>query len=89
MSRFTSIMLFSPLADGKTWFLMRAFGYDVGVEDGREQITGSRIGWCSHGTAEGGCATGRIRRADNFREGGRAVLLSVRYFKCKFIIIKK
>ena len=29
MSRFTSILLVSPLADGKTWVLMRDFGYDT------------------------------------------------------------
>jgi hypothetical protein len=39
MSRFTSILLVSPLADGKTWVLMRTFGYDVGAEGSRDQIT--------------------------------------------------
>ena len=36
MSRFTSILLVSPLADGKTWALMREFGY---IEDSGDQIT--------------------------------------------------
>lgn len=30
MSRFTQILLVSPLDDGKTWVLMRDFGYEVG-----------------------------------------------------------
>jgi hypothetical protein len=38
MSRFTSILLVSPLADGDTWVLMRAFGYDVGAEDSGDQV---------------------------------------------------
>lgn len=39
MSRFTSILLVSPLADGKTWVLMSEFGYHVGVEGSNDQIT--------------------------------------------------
>ena len=39
MSRFTSILLVSPLADGQTWVLMREFGYGVGAEDSQDQIT--------------------------------------------------
>jgi hypothetical protein len=38
MSRFTSILLVSPLADGKTWVLMREFGYDVGTEGSNDRI---------------------------------------------------
>lgn len=38
MSRFTSILLVSPLADGKTWVLMREFGYDVGAEGSSDRI---------------------------------------------------
>ena len=30
MSRFTDVLLVSPLADGKTWVIMRDFGYEVG-----------------------------------------------------------
>src|SRR6266571_3848085 len=32
MSRFTDVLLVSPLADGSTWVIMRDFGYDVGAE---------------------------------------------------------
>ena len=32
MSRFTDILLVSPLADGRTWVIMRDFGYEVGTE---------------------------------------------------------
>jgi hypothetical protein len=39
VSRFTSILLVSPLADGQTWVLMREFGYDVGAEGSQDQIT--------------------------------------------------
>lgn len=38
MSRFTSVLLVSPLADGKTWVLMRDFGYDVGYEGSADRI---------------------------------------------------
>lgn len=39
MSRFTSILLVSPLADGRTWVLMSEFGYDVGAEGSNDKIT--------------------------------------------------
>ncbi len=39
MSRFTSILLLSPLADSQTRVLMREFGYDVGAEGRQDQIT--------------------------------------------------
>ena len=32
MSEFTKILVVSPLADGKTWFLREQFSYDVGSE---------------------------------------------------------
>ncbi|MBI4777582.1 DUF1353 domain-containing protein [Candidatus Desantisbacteria bacterium] len=38
MSRFTAILLVSPLADGKTWVIRSEFGYDIGVERSRNQI---------------------------------------------------
>lgn len=38
MSRFTKILTVSPLADGRTWFLREAFGYDVGVEGSEDTI---------------------------------------------------
>jgi len=38
MSRFTDILLVSPLADGKTWVVMRDFGYDVGTEGSTDRI---------------------------------------------------
>jgi Protein of unknown function (DUF1353) len=38
MSRFTSVLLVSPLADGNTWVLMREFGYDVGAEGSVDRI---------------------------------------------------
>jgi len=28
MSRFTDVLVVSPLADGKTWVILRDFGYD-------------------------------------------------------------
>ena len=39
MSRFTDILLVSPLADGRTWVIMREFGYDVGAEGSADRIT--------------------------------------------------
>ena len=39
MSRFTGILLVSPLADGHTWVIMRAFGFDVGTPRSGDQIT--------------------------------------------------
>lgn len=38
MSRFTDILLVSPLPDGKNWVIRRDFGYDVGVEGSGETI---------------------------------------------------
>lgn len=38
MSRFTDILLVSPLPDGKTWVIRRDFGYDVGEEGSGETI---------------------------------------------------
>jgi hypothetical protein len=32
MSRFTEVLLVSPLADGRTWVTRREFGYDIGEE---------------------------------------------------------
>lgn len=32
MSRFTEILIVSPLADGKTWVTRRDFGYEIGCE---------------------------------------------------------
>ncbi len=38
MSRFTDVLVVSPLADGKTWVLVRDFGYDVGAENSGDHI---------------------------------------------------
>ncbi len=38
MSRFTDILIVSPLADGRTWVIMREFGYDVGAEGSADRI---------------------------------------------------
>jgi Protein of unknown function (DUF1353) len=38
MSLFTSTLLVSPLSDGRTWVLMRVFGYDVGTEGSGDHI---------------------------------------------------
>lgn len=38
MSRFTDVLVVSPLADGKTWVILRDFGYDVGAEDSGDHI---------------------------------------------------
>ena len=38
MSRYTRPLLVSPLADGKTWVTMQAFGYDVGTENSGDAI---------------------------------------------------
>ncbi|MBI4588221.1 MAG: DUF1353 domain-containing protein [Candidatus Rokubacteria bacterium] len=38
MSRFTDVLVVSPLADGKTWVIVRDFGYDVGAEGGGDHI---------------------------------------------------
>lgn len=39
MSQFTSILTVSPLDDGNTWMLRRAFGYHVGYKGSRDRIT--------------------------------------------------
>jgi hypothetical protein len=44
MSRFTDALVVSPLADGKTWVILRDFGYDVGAEDSGDHI-GVAIGF--------------------------------------------
>ena len=44
MSRFTDVLVVSPLADGKTWVILRDFGYDVGAEDSGDHI-GVAIGF--------------------------------------------
>jgi hypothetical protein len=44
MSRFTDALVVSPLADGKTWVIVRDFGYDVGAEDSGDHI-GVAIGF--------------------------------------------
>lgn len=38
MSRFTSLLLVSPLSDGKTWVIRSDFGYDVGAEGSGDVI---------------------------------------------------
>lgn len=38
MSRFTDVLVVSPLADGKTWVIVRDFGYDVGAENSGDHI---------------------------------------------------
>lgn len=38
MSRFTSILLVSPLSDGRTWIIRSEFGYDVGTEGSGDVI---------------------------------------------------
>ncbi len=38
MSRFTEVLVVSPLADGKTWVIVRDFGYDVGAENSSNHI---------------------------------------------------
>ncbi len=38
MSRFTNILLVSPMADGKRWIIRSDFGYDVGEEGSDESI---------------------------------------------------
>jgi hypothetical protein len=44
MSQFTDVLVVSPLADGKTWLILRDFGYDVGAEDSGDHI-GVAIGF--------------------------------------------
>jgi hypothetical protein len=38
MSRFTEVLLVSPLGDGRTWITRRDFGYDVGAEGSGDTI---------------------------------------------------
>ncbi len=38
MSRFTDALVVTPLSDGKTWVVLRDFGYDVGAEDSGDRI---------------------------------------------------
>lgn len=38
MSRFTSLLTVSPLADGKSWWLRTPFGYDVGHEGSGDTV---------------------------------------------------
>jgi hypothetical protein len=38
MSRFTAPLAVSPLADGRTWVVLRAFGYDVGEKGSGDRI---------------------------------------------------
>ena len=38
MSRFTDALVVTPLADGSTWAIVRAFGYDVGSEGSGDRI---------------------------------------------------
>ena len=38
MSRFTNALVVSPMADGKTWVLLRPFGYDVGEEGSGDAV---------------------------------------------------
>lgn len=44
MNRFTGALVVSPLADGKTWVLLRPFGYEVGAE-GSGNTAECRIGF--------------------------------------------
>ncbi len=44
MSGFTDALVVSPLADGKTWVIVRDFGYDVGAENSGDHI-GVAIGF--------------------------------------------
>ena len=38
MSRFTKILVVSPLADGKTWYLREELGYDVDEEGSGDKV---------------------------------------------------
>ena len=38
MSRFTDVLLVSPLADGKTWVIRRDFGYEIGAEGSGDTV---------------------------------------------------
>ncbi|MBD3351722.1 MAG: DUF1353 domain-containing protein [Candidatus Lokiarchaeota archaeon] len=39
MSKFTDLLLISPLSDGKRWIIRKEFGYDVGKEGSGDTIT--------------------------------------------------
>jgi hypothetical protein len=38
MSRFTEVLVVSPLADGRTWVTKKEFGYDIGKENSGNSI---------------------------------------------------
>ncbi len=38
MSRFTKILVVSPLANGKTWYLREEFGYYIGDPESRNTV---------------------------------------------------
>jgi len=38
MSKFTEVLVVSPLADGKTWVTRKEFGYDIGEEGSGDSI---------------------------------------------------
>ena len=38
MSQFTEALVVTPLADGKTWVILREFGYDVGDEGSGDHV---------------------------------------------------
>ncbi len=38
MSRFTDSLIVSPLSDGRTWIILRPFGYDVGKEGSGDTV---------------------------------------------------
>ena len=38
MSRFTEMLVVSPMADGRTWYLRKPFGYDVGTEGSGDTV---------------------------------------------------
>jgi len=44
VSRFTDALVVTPLADGRTWVILREFGYDVGAEGSGDRIT-VRVGF--------------------------------------------
>ena len=46
MSRFTEVLLVSPMIDGKTWIIQRDFGYDVG-EEGSEEVINVPVGFAT------------------------------------------
>ncbi|MBN2586411.1 MAG: hypothetical protein JXA64_09465 [Candidatus Fermentibacteraceae bacterium] len=38
MSLFTRSLVVSPLSDGRTWVILRPFGYDVGREGSGDRV---------------------------------------------------